>query len=148
MDSNISEATTGSISIIENFVESLKQSDTLAYAFWLSVGLLVLISLLKYFISKDCEKKDWGNFILEFPIDVCLVVITIIITGYMKDANLSYGVILVIMSLIISIFCCMFRRLSIKSSYDEKLRIKTLIYGILDILIASIWIFIVYAQIV
>ena len=104
MDSNISEATTDSISIIENFVESLKQSDTLAYAFWLSVGLLVLISLLKYFISKDCEKKDWGNFILEFPIDVCLVVITIIITGYMKDANLSYGVILVIMSLIISIF--------------------------------------------
>ena len=66
----------------------------------------------------------------------------------MKDANLSYGVILVIMSLIISIFCCMFRRLSIKSSYDEKLRIKTFIYGILDILIASIWIFIVYAQIV
>ena len=113
MNSNISEAT-DSIPMMKIFIESLKKSDTLAYAFWLSVGLLVLISLLKYFISKDCEKKDWGNFILEFPIDVCLVVITIIITGFMKEPNLSFGIILVVASLIVSILCCIFRRASIK----------------------------------
>lgn len=148
MNSNILEATTDSISANSNFVESLKQPDTLAYAFWLSVALLVLISLLKYFISKGCERKDWGHFVLEFPIDVCLVVITIIITGYMKDTNLSYGVILVITSLIISIFCCIFRRLSIESSYSENQLKKAYFYGMLDIFIASIWIFIVYNQII
>lgn len=44
-------------SLIKTFIESLKRPDTLAYAFWLSVGLLLLISLLKYFVSKESEKK-------------------------------------------------------------------------------------------
>lgn len=135
-------------SLIKTFIESLKRPDTLAYAFWLSVGLLVLISLLKYFVSKESEKKDWGHFILEFPIDVCLVVITIIITGFMKEPNLSFGVILVVFSLIISIICCIFRRISIKYSYDENINYKTLLFGLLEILIAGIWIFWVYSQIV
>lgn len=70
MDSNISEAT-DSIPMMKIFIESLKKSDTLAYAFWLSVGLLVLISLLKYFISKDCEKKRLGQFYIRVP-DRCM----------------------------------------------------------------------------
>ena len=148
MNSNIPEAMTDSIPMIKGFVESLKQPNTLAYAFWLSVGLLVLISLLKYFISKDCDKKDWGNFILEFPIDVCLVVITIIITGFMKEANLSFGIILVVASLIVSIFCCILRRASIKHSYEENIKYKPLFYGLLDVLLASFWIYIVYSQII
>ena len=66
----------------------------------------------------------------------------------MRDTNLSYGVILVIISLIISIFCCIFRRLSIKHSYGESQLIRMYFYGMLDISIASIWIFIVYHQII
>ena len=147
MDSNISEAT-DSIPMMKIFIESLKKSYTLADSFKLSVSILVLISLLKYFISKDCEKKDWGNFILEFPIDVCLVVITIIITGFMKEPNLSFGIILVVASLIVSILCCIFRRASIKYSYDENLKYKPYVYGLLDILLASFWIVLVYSQIV
>lgn len=131
-----------------DLLESLKHSDSLQYAFWLSVFLLVLISLLKYFISKDSEKQDWGFFILEFPIDVCLVVITIIITGYMKEENLAYGVILVVISLIVSIMCCIFRRLSINKSFEDNQYACTFIYGLLDIVIASGWIFFVYNQIV
>lgn len=103
------------------FWETMKHPDTLAYAFWLSVSLLVLVSLLKYFISKESERKDWGYFILEFPIDVCLVVITIIITGYMKNENMPLGIIFVILSLIISIFCCIMRRFSLKYSKVDQL---------------------------
>lgn len=91
------------------FFESLKNPATLLYAFWLSVFLLLLVSLLKYFLSKECERKDWGFLLLEFPIDVCLVVITIIITGFMRGENLGFGALLVIMSLIISVFCCILR---------------------------------------
>ena len=69
------------------FFESLKNPATLLYAFWLSVFLLLLVSLLKYFLSKECERKDWGFLLLEFPIDVCLVVITIIITGFMRGES-------------------------------------------------------------
>lgn len=102
-----------------NFIESLRNPDSLSYAFWLSVSLLLLISLLKYFMAKNSGRKDWGNFILELPIDVCLVVITIIITGYMRGTNLAIGVLLVVLSLIESVICCIFRRNSIKHSYEE-----------------------------
>lgn len=46
------------------FFESLKNPATLLYAFWLSVFLLLLVSLLKYFLSKECERKDWGFLLL------------------------------------------------------------------------------------
>lgn len=94
---------------MEKIIEAIKHSESLSYAFWLSVFLLLLVSLLKYFISKESEKSDWGNLVLEFPIDVCLVLITIVITGFMKGENMSLGIILVIATLVVSIFCCIFR---------------------------------------
>lgn len=131
-----------------NFIESLRNPDSLSYAFWLSVSLLLLISLLKYFMAKNSERKDWGNFILELPIDVCLVVITIIITGYMRETNLAIGVLLVVLSLIVSVICCIFRRNSIKHSYVEGRKICMFVYAFLDIVIASAWISLVYIKIV
>lgn len=110
---------------VDNIIwETLQNPETLAYAFWLSVCLLVLISLLKYFLSKECERKDWGHYILEFPIDVCSVVITIIITGFMKE-NSSVGIFLVVISLVVSIICCICRRVAIKHSYAENLNYKS-----------------------
>lgn len=61
---------------MESFIDSIKNPKTLAFSFWVSVILLIIISLLKYFMSKECVRKDWGNIILEFPIDVCLIIIT------------------------------------------------------------------------
>lgn len=66
----------------------------------------------------------------------------------MKEPNLSFGVILVVFSLIISIICCIFRRISIKYSYDENINYKPWLFGLLEIIIASMWIFWVYSQIV
>jgi fumarate reductase subunit D len=129
------------------FFESLKNPATLLYAFWLSVFLLLLVSLLKYFLSKECERKDWGFLLLEFPIDVCLVVITIIITGFMRGENLEFGALLVIMSLIISVFCCILRRSAIKHSYNENTMSKAYFYGFLDIIIATMWVWLVYTKI-
>lgn len=129
------------------FFESLKNPATLLYAFWLSVFLLLLVSLLKYFLSKECERKDWGFLLLEFPIDVCLVVITIIITGFMRGENLGFGALLVIMSLIISVFCCILRRNAIKHSYNENTMSKAYFYGFLDIIIATMGVWLVYTKI-
>ena len=132
---------------MDNFINGLKDSTSLNYAFCLSVFLLVLISLLKYFISKESERRDWGNFILEFPIDVCLVLITIIITGYMKGENIPVGVILLIVSLVISVICCLLRRSSINYSYVEGNWFKTWGCAILDVAIAVVWTWFVYSKI-
>lgn len=129
-------------------INSLRNPESLIYAFWLSVFLLLIISLLKYFIAKESEKRDWGNFVLELPIDVCLVVITIIITGYMQGTNLAIGMLLVLFSLLVSIACCIFRRISIKHSYDEGVKGKMVIFGILDIFLALGWVFFIYAKII
>lgn len=147
MDDSISIPIQDSITLIScNSIvdEALHNSDSLLYAFILSVGLLILISLLKYFVSKNSERSDWGNFILEFPIDTCMVIITIIITGFMrKDQTL--GVLLMVFSLIVSIFCCIFRRLAIKHSYDEKLNWQIWVYGLADLFLAGLWVgFVLY----
>lgn len=133
---------------LDVLINSLRNPESLIYAFWLSVFLLLIISLLKYFIAKESEKRDWGNFVLELPIDVCLVVITIIITGYMQGTNLAIGMLLVLFSFLVSIACCIFRRISIKHSYDEGVKGKMVIYGILDIFLALGWVFFVYAKII
>lgn len=134
--------------VITRLIESLKNPNSLSYAFWLSVCLLVVISLLKYFMATSSHKKDWGNFILEFPIDVCLVVITIIITSYMQGENFSIGMLLVVISLIVSMLCCILRRQSIKHSYDEGKRIAMALYAFGDIFLAIGWIRFVYCQII
>lgn len=85
---------------------------------------------------------------LELPIDVCLVVITIIITGYMQGTNLAIGMLLVLFSLLVSIACCIFRRISIKHSYDEGIKGEMVIFGILDIFSALGWVFFIYAKII
>ena len=133
---------------LDVLINSLRNPESLIYAFWLSVFLLLIISLLKYSIAKECEKRDWGNFVLELPIDVCLVVITIIITGYMQGTNLAIGMLLVLFSLLVSIACCIFRRISIKHSYDEGIKGEMVIFGILDIVLALGWVFFIYAKII
>ena len=133
---------------LDVLINSLRNPESLIYAFWLSVFLLLIISLLKYFIANESEKRDWGNFVLELPIDVCLVVITIIITGYMQGTNLAIGMLLVLFSLLVSIACCIFRRISIKHSYDEGVKGKMVIFGILDIFLALGWVFFIYAKII
>ena len=131
---------------INSLIETIKNAESLRYAFWLSVVLLILVSLFKYFISKESKKRDWGEFILEFPIDVCLVVITIIITGFMKGENFDVGIMLVIISLIISFVCCMLRRESIRRSYDEGQKIRSWLLGFANIILASVWIFYIYSN--
>lgn len=133
---------------LDALINSLRNPESLIYAFWLSVFLLLIISLLKYFLAKESEKRDWGNFVLELPIDVCLVVITIIITGYMQGTNLAIGMLLVLFSLLVSIVCCIFRRISIKHSYDEGVKGKMVFFGILDIFLALIWVFFIYNKII
>lgn len=134
---------------LESFLEPMGGLETLTFAFWLSIGLLFLISLLKYWLLRENAWKEWAFMMLELPVDVCVVIITIIITGFMRspdgtiDGNkAAIGIILVVISLVISVFCCIFRRMSMKYSYSNKKKSLLLSWlcAILDIIIALLWV--------
>lgn len=55
-------------------------SDDIVIAFWLSFSMLLLISILKYFVNNKSNYKDWVEMILELPIDVCTIFITMLIS--------------------------------------------------------------------
>ena len=134
--------------MINQVLESLKNPDSYAYAFWFSLLLLTVISMLKFLISKEAQLSDWGNLVLEIPIDVCAIIITIIFTGYMKNGNIAIGSLLVILTLIVSVLCCFFRRLSLKHSYDEGYKIQMFIYAVAELFLACGWITVFYIKII
>lgn len=124
-----------------NFLENnLNLNNYLSYSFWLSVVLAFLISFFKYFFLKKIQASDVGNFLLEFPIDICTIATTVVITGFIKEENLPHGIMVVVITLIVCALCCCFRRLSIEFSYIERLDYKMFVFGFLNILLASLWI--------
>lgn len=129
-------------------IESLQNPNSLKYAFWLSILLLIVFSLMKYFLNKDGCKEDWGNLILELPIDICLVTITILMTGYMKGENFSVGVLMVLLSLVVSFIGCILRRVSIKHSYDENNKCKMIICGSIEIILLIFFTSCIYMKII
>lgn len=118
----------------------LKVENSLSYSFWLSVALLVLISLFKYLFSKKTGKRDWFNFLLELPIDICTIVTTVIITGFITEETLPHGMMIVVITLIVCAFCSYYRRLALENSEINSLNGKVFLFAFLDILFASLWI--------
>lgn len=118
----------------------LKVDNNLSYSFWLSVVLLFLISLFKCLFSKETGKRDWFNFLLELPIDICTIVTTVIITGFITEETLPHGMMIVVITLIVCAFCSYYRRLALKNSQVNLFNIKVFLFTFLDILFASFWI--------
>lgn len=139
--------------LIESFLNNIGGFESLTFAFVVSLMLSVIIALLKYWILNESKGKEWMFMFLELPIDVCVILITIIVTGFMRGSNgaidekkAATGVILVFCSLIISIICCFLRRASMKLSYSEKRKYfcYSVICGVLNFLVAGLWIYVIF----
>lgn len=139
--------------LIESFLNDIGGFESLTFAFVVSLMLSVIIALLKYWILNESKSKEWMFMFLELPIDVCVILITIIVTGFMRGSNgaidekkAATGVVLVFFSLIISIICCFLRRASMKLSYSEKRKYfcYSLICGALNFMVAGLWIYIIF----
>ena len=122
--------------------------STITYGFFLSVFLLVFISLLKLLISHNEEKVDWWVMISELPIDICVIIITMVATSYMISVSesssasdrIGVSAFLILVSLIIATICCYIRRTSIKISEDETKGCGWLIFwGCLNLCIGFGW---------
>lgn len=139
--------------IIEGFLDGIGGFETLTFAFVVSLTLSVIIALLKYWILNESKGKEWMFMFLELPIDVCVILITIIVTGFMRGANgaidekkAAIGVVLVFFSLIVSIICCFLRRASMKLSYSEQGKhfFYSVICGVLNFIVAGLWIYVIF----
>lgn len=137
--------------ILEDFLENIGGFESLIYSFVISLVLLIIISSLKYWILNESKKKELMFMLLELPIDVCVILITIIVTGFIRGGGqsidqekVSTGIILVFVSLLISIGCCFLRRLSMGLSYSEKMwrYILSGVCAVLNFIVAGTWIYI------
>ena len=117
------------------FWDRVQDHTTTEFAFWISIGLLILASILKYVVSHKDTSKDWGHLIIEIPVDLCLVVLTILVTIYLKD-NLGGGIGFIVITLLAIVVCCITRRKSMDySEYSDKFG-TSLFYGIVTVIIS------------
>lgn len=100
-----------------SFWERVQDTSTTEFAFWISVGLLLVCSILKYVVSHNDTIKDWGLLFIEIPVDLCLVVLTILVTIYLRE-HIGAGIGCIILTILALVICCITRRKSI--IYSEK----------------------------
>ena len=106
-------------------------SDDIVLAFWLSFSMLLLISILKYFVNNKSNYKDWVEMILELPIDVCTIFITMLISLTFNN-NPQNTFVAIFGVLIAVVLCCYFRKKSQLNSICANYYLMTL-YALGDI---------------
>lgn len=91
---------------------------------------LLLAYVLKYFLGKDTTKESIVYFILEFPVDLFFVGISVVTTLFFVSKEfVMFGLILLLLSLGIVAILCLLRQQCIKLYEMEHTPLKTF-YGI------------------
>ena len=85
--------------------------------------------------------KDFGEFIMELPIDMCNIVITILASLYLnQNQHTGKGITLIVLTVGVVTVCAVFRRLSMKRGGFEHFSYLSVIFALADIIIAMFWI--------
>ena len=117
-------------------------------AFWISLAILAVIYLFKYWAGKECESKDFIEMLLEVPIDIITILITIIITAFCVKYRMHYGHYLFIASLVVAGICTLIRRRALTLYYKSENKGKqTFWWLLLELAIGIVWIIFVYSKI-
>lgn len=120
----------------------------IAHAFWISLLILVLIYIFKYFANKECTKSDFIEILLEIPVDTLTLLLTVIITVFCCAGKMQYSHYLFIVTLIIAGICAMLRRGAL-SFYNKKDKgVQTFWCLFLEVIIGIGWIIVVYMIII
>lgn len=108
---------------------------------WLSILVLVIIYGLKYFLNKKATLKDIEEFFLEFPIDLCAVGISLILTlGFSSIMKVPFGLKIFVASLVVIMIGCFIRRFAIYEMLkEEPSKIKIGILGCTNLFISCIY---------
>lgn len=93
----------------------IKDSSNSFWAlFWIPLSILILFSIAKYMVGVAIQKIPFKHMLLELPIDVNTIVSALIISNFIKtgesQTTLSIGVILIIVTFILSFIFCAYRK--------------------------------------
>lgn len=87
--------------------------ETVKFAFWISISILLLASLGKYFLANKSNWSVWFNWIVETPIDLCVILISLLATIHIKQSAGEAFLYMTIVIIIVAI-CCILRRHALK----------------------------------
>ena len=107
--------------------------------------LLCVYSLLKYGIAVGRKNVSWVDLLIEFPIDFLCVSSTLIITSYIfsigKEVPIIVGVVLLLISILLAIGACYFRRYISECCKSISPKGHPLIAGIFLYIVVFVWTF-------
>lgn len=78
--------------------------------FGVSFALLLLISLLKYFLYNSNSRKLWAEWFCELSIDTLTIFVTILLAYYYAISSMRQVFILFMLSLVVIVFQTILRR--------------------------------------
>lgn len=117
------------------------------HAFWISICILVLIFLIKYWSGKECQSKDFIELLLEIPVDALTILLTIIITTFCANGQMHFSHYLFIITLLVAIVSALLRRSALNAYYQQHKGKKTFGLLISELVVGIGWIIFVYNQI-
>lgn len=136
---NVVEETSFSLSKVVDEATTLGNiPENVVGAFSVSILVLLLFTVAKYFIGNGLSKKEWGDVLLEFPIDLGVAVTTLLTTLFSCLNPYVYLVLILISSLLV-VGCCMIRRTAIELM-DNYSRNGFALLGALSLFIVVVWI--------
>lgn len=92
-------------------VQSDKPKDSeIQEVFGVSFALLLLISLLKYFLNNSNSRKLWAEWFCELSIDTLTIFVTILLAYYYAISSMRQVFILFMLSLIVIVIQIILRR--------------------------------------
>lgn len=115
-DSLYSEITT----IKDTYSNSNNSVDIIIGAFGISIMLLLITSYLKNFVGEKFCWNDFLFYILELPIDIYTISITILITYYYKVDTMDGMFCLLLLSFFILLLACTCRRVFLNICKKDK----------------------------
>lgn len=91
---------------------------------FLSVILLVLVSLIKYHSDRENDKKDYWQFFYEFPLDLGLVFISLFVSYYYLVSNINWLLIIAFAELLAILVGAIIRNVTQKKflTFDKALQ--------------------------
>lgn len=107
----------------------------------LSLLLLFLVSLYKYYNIVRPTRKDFWHLVVEIPIDISLIFSTVFISFNVRGVSWTFVFAIFMPTLIFTYVQCMLRRTSIE---QFQINMKCYLWGLIDWILCCVNLFIVY----
>ena len=101
-----------------SFWEKLCDLSTIEFSFVASVIIVLIVAFLKLTVHNKATTKDAGQLLVDFAMDVCAVIITLLISVYLAK-NHGYAALLILIMIGITLLCTFLRRVSMDLSQSS-----------------------------